>query len=79
MPKNSPAFSSVGDLTEFARKVEQLLIDEFCKGSTDKPGIAIAFTLPPDYSISHYVTNLTRADGIKLFMATAEKMISQTN
>lgn len=45
-----------------------------------KPAIAIAFTTEiEDYQVVHWATNISRANGIKLFKETANKMISQTN
>jgi hypothetical protein len=44
--------------------------------------MAIAFSLPPDFQDVHWVTNVARADGIKLFQETAKdakKMIAQAN
>jgi hypothetical protein len=70
-------YSDIGNLTEFAKKVEKLFSDEFCKG--EKPAIAIAFSLPHAYENVHYVTNVSRQDAINLFEATAEIMISRTN
>ena len=69
--------TNIGDLTKFAKKVEKLFADEFCKGK--KPGIAIAFTLPSEYKYVYWVTNVSKEDGINLFKETAAKMISQTN
>lgn len=44
-----------------------------------RPGFAIAFTFPPEYKDAHWITNVSRADGAKLFRETAEKMIAETN
>jgi hypothetical protein len=41
--------------------------------------LAIAFTLAPEYDEVHWVTNVSRRDGIELFRATAAKMIAETN
>lgn len=62
------------NLTEFAMEVEELFINKF--GA--KPSLAIAFALPP-YMTVHWVTNVSRADGIDLFRKTAAKMAAQTN
>lgn len=42
--------------------------------------IGICFTLPSEnYSVNHWVTNLPRNTGVKLFLSTAEAMKSQMN
>jgi hypothetical protein len=67
--------SNVGDLTQLAKDLEKV----FEKHGFRKPGMAIAFTLPPGYDECHWVTNVSRDDGIKLFQDTAQKMIAKTN
>ncbi len=43
-------------------------------------GIAICFTLREEqWREVHWITNLKRKDGVKLFSKTATKMIAQTN
>ena len=45
-----------------------------------KPAVAIAFTAAnEDYLECHWMTNVTRTEGITLFKETAEKMIARTN
>jgi hypothetical protein len=67
--------SAVGDLTTLAKDLEKVF-EKYFKG---RPGMAIAFTLPPDYDQCHWVTNLKRREGIKLFADTAIKMQGQAN
>lgn len=62
--------SSVGDLTKLATELEEV----FKRHLKGKPAMAVAFTLPPDYKEVHWVTNVSRDDGIELFMNTALKM-----
>ena len=69
------AISRVGDLTNFAKKVERLFQKEFGR----KAALAIAFTLEPDFDDCHWVTNVSREDGVALFSETAKKMLVQTN
>ena len=64
-------------LKEICKSVEEQLKKEF--NLPDKPGVGICFTFPPDYDYCHYITNLPREGGIKLFTDTAAKMIAQTN
>jgi len=67
--------SKVGDLTELAKELE----DVFQKHFDGRPAMSIAFTLPPDYKDVHWVTNVSRNDGVNLFRETANKMLSQIN
>ena len=62
--------SNVGDLRPLAKELEEV----FKKRFRGKPAMAIAFTLPPDYEEVHWITNLSREDGITLFTETAQKM-----
>lgn len=62
--------SNKGDLTQLARDLEAV----FLAYGLGKPALAIAFTLPPDYKETHWVTNVSREDGIELFQETANKM-----
>jgi len=45
----------------------------------ERPAFAIAFTLPPEYDVCHWATNVSREDGVKLFADTAKKMIIEMN
>ena len=63
------------DLTGLAKEVEAVFEKHF-KGRT---AIAIAFTLPSDRSEVHWVTNVSRNDGIKLFQDTAKRMRLEIN
>lgn len=71
-----PNTSDAGDLTELAKDLESVFEKHF---DGDRPAMAVAFTLPPDYDQAHWVTNVDRANGIKLFAMTAEKMQSRIN
>lgn len=69
-PSPGAEVSEVGDLTKFVKVVEALFEQQF----GERPGLAIAFTLPGRSTDVHWVTNVSREDGIKLFEATAQKM-----
>ena len=69
--------SNAGDLTQLAEDLEAVFQKHF--PDEEKPAMAIAFTLPPDYKECHWVTNTDRASGIRLFASTAQKMQAQTN
>lgn len=70
-----PEFLNVGDLTPLSKELEAVIQKHFgCK-----PGMAIAFTLAPKYGTAHWVTNVSRENGIKLFKETAAAMQSQLN
>lgn len=62
--------SNAGDLTDLAKELEAVFMRRF-KG---KPAMAIAFTLPPDYKEIHWITNVSREDGITILAETALKM-----
>ena len=59
----------VGDFTQLAKDIEKVFEDRF-KG---RPAMALAFTLPPDYDEVHWVTNVSRVDGINLFKETVAR------
>lgn len=62
--------------SEVMKKVEQLFEEEFGPDS----GIAVCYTLREEgWEEVHWITNLKRQDGVKLFSKTATKMIAQTN
>ncbi len=67
--------SKMGDLTDLAKELEAV----FEKHFNGRPAMAIAFTLPPDYDEVHWVTNVSRDNGIFLFRETARKMIGEIN
>lgn len=69
------ATSDKGDLTRLAEDPEAV----FEHHGFENPAMAVAFTLPEDRRNVHWVTNVKRTDGIKLFAATAEKMQSKIN
>ena len=67
--------SRVGDLTDLAEEI----IEVFRKRFGGDPSVAIAFQLGDDSDAVHWVTNVSREDGIQLFQFTAQSMINQTN
>jgi len=67
--------SDRGDLTGLADDIKEV----FEEHGLEEPALAVAFTLAEDRRNVHWVTNVRRADGIKLFAATAEKMQSEVN
>jgi hypothetical protein len=67
--------STVGNLTSLTKELESV----FLRRCGSIPALAIAFTLEPDHDEVHWVTNVSRADGITLLTATAQKMTAQTN
>lgn len=68
------------DLTQLANDLEEVFKRYFKNCDDDnRVGMAIAFTLPPDYMDVHWVTNLSRDQGIDLFESTATKMRSRLN
>lgn len=62
--------SNVGDLSDLAKELEAVFERRF----NGRPAMAIAFTLPPDYKDVHWVTNVSREDGITILTETALKM-----
>lgn len=60
------------DLSPLVAALESVFSDYF--PGAEKPAMAIAFTLPPDYNHVHWITNVSRENGIELFEATAQKM-----
>ncbi len=69
--------NSKKDLTQLSKEIEALVMKHF--DLKDRPALAIAFTLPPEYLEVRWVTNVSRRDGIELLEGTAEKMRSQLN
>ena len=67
--------SRAGDLTNLMNRVEAMFEKEF----GGKCAIGVCFTLPPDYDDAHFVTNIPRSDGIRLFAGAAEKMQARVN
>jgi hypothetical protein len=64
------------DLTQLAKDIEGIVLSFF--KLDERPGIAIALTLPPVFEDVHWITNLTREDGIRLLESTAFKMKAKT-
>ena len=63
-------------LRPLAKEIEAVIMKHT---GGEKPGMAVAITLPPDYEEVHWITNLSRADGINLLASTARKMTAQAN
>lgn len=70
-----PETSDQGDLTDLADDIKAV----FEKHGLEKPAFGVAFTLPDDRRNVHWVTNVRRPDGIKIFTNTARKMQAQAN
>ena len=60
------------DLTPLVLSIEAAFQDFF--PGQDRPALAVAFTLPPGYDTVHWITNVSREDGIAIFEETAKKM-----
>ena len=58
------------DLTELAKKVEQLISEEV----DGKAAFILAFTYPPDHNVARYVANVTRPEGARLFSVTLSEL-----
>jgi hypothetical protein len=67
--------SNVGDLTDLAVEIVNVIKAKF----GGNPAIGVCFTLEDDRKEVHWVTNVSRVDGVNLFQNTAKKMIAQTN
>lgn len=68
-------YSNIGNLTEMTKMIE-FIIEEF--SGTKKPAFAIAFSLEnTNYKEAHWVTNVSRDEGIKWMRETADKMEKQ--
>lgn len=64
--------SNIGDLTKLA-EILAFAIEEFT--GTKQPAMAIAFSLKEsDYKEVHWITNISRSEGIELFREVANKM-----
>ena len=63
------------DLTNLTKDIAKV----FEAYGLPKPALAIAFTIPDDRKEVHWVTNVSREDGIKLFRETADKMVTKSN
>lgn len=60
------------DLREMTQEIENVI--KRYLGLNERPSLALAMTLPPDYSVVHWVSNVDRESGITLFKETAKKM-----
>jgi hypothetical protein len=67
--------SDKGDLTGLAEDIEAV----FEKHGFSDPALGVAFTLPENRRHVHWVTNVSREQGIQLFGATAEQMQAERN
>ena len=65
---------NIDPLTDLAMKLEKVVRDHFQITGKERPLIGICFSLPENYQDCHWVTNLPRKEGIKLFRRTAHKM-----
>jgi hypothetical protein len=78
-------YSWIGDLTPVAKAVEEALTAELEKltgvrfDEDTRPAFVISFTLPTEYQEVHWVGNLSRQDGARVLLETAQKMIAKTN
>lgn len=68
---------SDGKMKKSIKDIENVLMKNF--GMTEKPGVVIVVTLPPDYDVGHWISNLSRNNGIELLQGTIERMIGETN
>jgi len=73
---NDFGFSNVGNLTNLAKDIEAVFKKHFPE---KKSAFGIAFTLYPHYDEVHWVTNIDRQIGIKLFREVASKMEIKLN
>lgn len=71
---SNPKRSNAGDLSQLCRDIELV----FRHHLGQRPAFGIAFQMPISDEV-HWVTNVSRADGIKLMATTAVKMQAQTN
>jgi hypothetical protein len=75
MDDKNKIYSAVGDLTPLGKDLYAV----FNKHFNCRVAFAIAFTLPPDYNVAHWATNVRRADGIDIFEMTAARMRAEIN
>lgn len=73
---NDFGFSNVGNLTQLAKDIHDVFKKHFPGG---KPAFGVVFLLGPDYNEAHWVANIDRQTGIKIFRETANKMEAKTN
>lgn len=73
---NDFGFSNVGDLTQLAKDIHEVFNKHFPGG---KPAFGVAFLLGPNYNEAHWVNNMDRQTGIKIFWETADKMEAKIN
>lgn len=59
--------------------LHEAVLKLFEVGGLGKPALIMAFTLPPDYKELHWITNVTRKQGIEIMRETATKMEAQQN
>ena len=59
--------------------LHEAVLELFKVGGFGKPALIMAFTLPPDYQELHWITNVTRKQGIEIMRETANKMEAQQN
>jgi len=71
----------LGNSRQIRKAVLKAATEELKKqlGTDRTPAIGLCFTLPPEYQECHFITNVSREDGIKLFKNTAARMDAQRN
>jgi hypothetical protein len=65
--------SELGDLTDLAKRIEKTLKEHF-EVTKGRPVMAIMFTLPNAPTKAHWVTNVTREQGIDMVTQLAKQM-----
>ncbi len=59
--------------------LHEAVLKLFEVGGLGRPGLVMAYTLPPDYDEVHWITNVPRKEGIVLMRDVATKMEAQQN
>ena len=75
VPDQNKHHADAGDLTQLANEIEEVFENHF----GERTAIAVAFSLERSPRQVHWVTNVSRTQGITLLTKTAAKMLSQTN
>ena len=73
----SKQYSQIGDLTKLAKEMEGVITKNL--NLKERASIVIAFTLPPDYNICHWVTTVKREDAIHIMDGVKERMTMKQN
>jgi len=61
------------------RPVIKDILAVFEKHGFTNPAVAVAFTADQDHHQVHWMTNVSRGDGIRLLVETAAKMTAKAN